>query len=201
MSVKRKFSIAIVDSEKISEINQIVTDYASITMQSSSHILFFISPINQDDIKRDITFFEIESEDNYGLDKKLNELIEDLNKLDTTYSLRDEDEGKMIVSVKIVGAFDIKFDNVKFIKEGTYEKIDKIKNLKTEFGICKGYKPNYRALESQSVENIDIKPESIYLFCDTEENLSKLKELLTEKVKEIDSDLEVGYRSLYTFNH
>lgn len=201
MSIKRKFSIAIVDSGRIDEVNQIISKHSNLTLRSSSHHLFFISPINEDDIKKDITFFEIESEDESSLNNELDELIKNLDKINAKYSLRDEDTSKMIKSVEIVGAFDIKFDNIKVIKEGTYAKIDEIKNLKTEFGICKGYKPYCRALESKSIENLDIQPESIYLFCDTKEELSNLIDVLTKKVNEIDPELETGFRSLTELNH
>ncbi len=83
---------------------------------------------------------------------------------------------------------------MKTIKKGTYEKIDELKSHKSEFGVCKGYKPNYRPIETQSIENKDIKHESIYLFSHSQEELLKLKEELIEKIMEIDSDLEIGFR-------
>lgn len=83
---------------------------------------------------------------------------------------------------------------MKTIKKGTYEKIDELKSHKSEFGFCKGYKPNYHPIETQSIENKDIKHESIYLFSHSQEELLKLKEELIEKIMEIDSDLEIGFR-------
>lgn len=98
------------------------------------------------------------------------------------------------MSYKFVGSMDIKFDKIKIIKKDTYKKIDALKTLKNEFGICKGYKPDFRPVESQPIENMDIKPEHIYVLCNSSEDLSKLKELLTEKIMEIDQDLVIEYR-------
>ena len=139
----------------------------------------------------DITLFRLESESESGLDKKLNDLIEEMNQLDTGYAIRDEDTHEMIVEIEHLMVLNIKFDNVKFIKRGTFEKIDEINHLKTEFGICKNYNPNFRPVENISIENMDIKPETIYLFSDSQENLSKLKSLIFEKIMEIDSNLEI----------
>lgn len=80
-----------------------------------------------------------------------------------------------------------------FIKEGTYEKIDELKNLKSEFGICRGYKPNFRIIEGRHYENLNNKPEGIYLLCHSQENLMQLKELLCEKIMKIDPDLETEF--------
>ena len=139
----------------------------------------------------DITFFQLESENQSSFDKKLNDLIEELNQLNTGYAIRDEDTHDMIVEIEQVIALDIKFGNVKFLKEGTYEKIDAMNHLKTEFGICKNYNPNFRPLENISIENTDVNPETIYLFSDSAENLSKLKTLVSQKINDIDSNLEI----------
>ena len=80
-----------------------------------------------------------------------------------------------------------------FIKEGTYEKIDELKNFKSEFGICRGYKPNFRLMEGQHYENLNNKPEGIYLLCRSQENLMQLKELLSEKIMEIDPDFVIEF--------
>lgn len=194
MSTKRSFAITVLESERISDINTILRKRADITLQSSSHTYFDTQPVNPADIVQDITFFMLESDAEKSADEKLDELIDELDGMDTNYAIRDEDTGKMIVYVEFVGALDIKFDNVKSIKEGTYEKIDELKSLKTEFGLCKGYKPNFRPMESQSIEDKDIKPESIYLFCHSQEDLMRLKGMLSEKVLEINPDFKVEFR-------
>ena len=194
MSTKRSFAITALDSEKIADINNILRKHADITMQSSSHIYFDTQPVNSKDIVQDITFFMLETDEKSSADRKLDELIGELDQLNTDYAIRDEDTGEMIVYVKFVGALDIKFDRLKIVKEGTYEKIDELKSFKTDLGICKGYKPNFRPMESQSLENKNIKPESIYMFCHSQENLMKMKEILFERILEIDSDFEVEFR-------
>lgn len=192
MAVKKKFSIAIVDVEKIDEINQIIIKYSTDTLQYSTHAYFNLIPIHVDDIFMDITFFQLEAENESDLGKTLNDLIEEVNQLNTQYAIRDEISHEMIVEIAQVLSLHIKFDNVKFIKEGTYAKIDALNHLKTEFGICKTYNPNFRPMEGVSVENIKVEPEIIYLFSDTAENLSKLKVFVSEKIMEIDSNLVIG---------
>ena len=92
----------------------------------------------------DITFFQLECESQADIDRTLNDLIEEVGQLNTEFAIRDEDTHEMIVAIEHVIALDIKFDDVKFLKEGTYKKIDEINHLKTEFGICKNYNPNFR---------------------------------------------------------
>lgn len=191
MVVKRNFSLAIVDVEKIAEINRIIIQYAVGVQEFSTHLYFNLDPIHKEDIYMDIVLFQLRSETESGLDKKLNDLIESLNQLNTGYSIRDEDTHEMIVEIENLIALIIKFDNIKFIKEGTFEKIDAMNHMKTEFGICKNYSPNFRPVENISIENIDVKPETIYLFSDSAENLSKLKELVFENIMEIDPDFEI----------
>lgn len=193
MVIKNKFSIAIVDIEKIAEINKVILKYTPNLQQYSTYFYFNLDPRNVDDIFMDITLFQLESESESGLNKKLDELIEELNQINTEYAIRNEDTQEMIVEIAYVIALNIKFDNVKFIKEGTYEKIDEFNHLKTEFGICKNYNPSFRPLENKSIENIEVKPETIYLFSDSAENFSKLKTWVCEKIMEIDSDFEIEF--------
>ena len=191
MAVKKNFSVAIVDIEKIDEVNKVIIKYATSVKEYSSHFYFDLRPMRGEDINMDITLFQLESENESDLNKQLNNLVELLDQLDTGYAIRNEDTGEMIVEIEHVIALDIKFDNVKFIKEGTYDKIDGFNHLKTEFGICKNYHPNFRPIENRSVENIRVEPETIYLFSDSAEDLSKLQDFVSEKIMEIDSDLEV----------
>lgn len=191
MAIKRKYSLAIVDIEKIDEINKIITKYTTDIEQYSPYFYFNLNPVRVEDVKMDITFFQLESENESSLNKQLNGLIEEINQLNTVYAIRDEDTAEMIVEIEHVIAFNIKFDNVKFIEKGTYEKIDGFNHLKTEFGICKTYNPNFRPLEDVSIENLVVKPEIIYLFSDSEEDLSKLKAFVTEKIMEINPDFEI----------
>ena len=191
MVVKRNFSLAIVDIERIDEINKVLIKYAPHVQEYSTHLYFNLDPIHAKDINMDITLFRLESENESGLDKQLNDLIEEMNRLNTGYAIRDEDTHEIVVEIEHLVALNIKFDNVKSIKEGTFKKIDEMNHLKTEFGICKTYNPNFRPVENMSIENMDIKPEIIYLFSDSAENLSKLKTFVLEKIRKIDSNLEI----------
>ena len=74
-----------------------------------------------------------------------------------------------------------------------FEKIDELKSFNADFGYCKGFKPNFRPIEGNSIEDLNINPEVIYITADSSENLLKLRDFLTDRVKEIDSDLEVEF--------
>ena len=124
----------------------------------------------------------------------MNLLIEKLDQANVDYALRDQNTGEMLVYVKFVGMIYMDFDDIKIIKEGTYAKIDELKNFKTELGICKGYKPDFRPKEAHTLGNIKLKTEKIYLFCHSEENLLKLKEILSEKIMEINPELKLGFK-------
>ena len=144
-------------------------------------------------------YFKFDYEDESLLNEKLNNMIDELNQETIYYILRDEGAGKILVTLDYICAMDIKFDNIKIIKEGTYKKIDELKSLKTEFGACKGYRPNFRPLESNPIGNITIKTENIYLFCRTREDFDKMKDFMSKRIMEIDSDLKVEYRELFFF--
>lgn len=151
-----------------------------------------MEPVNNEVIE-DMTFFKLEAEDESSLDEKFKELTNEIDQIISNYAIRDENTGEMLVYLKFVGELSIKFDNMNFIKEGTYEKIDELKNFKSEFGICRGYKPNFRLMEGQHYENLNNKPEGIYLLCRSQENLMQLKELLSEKIMEIDPDFVIEF--------
>ena len=166
--------------------------YSTVSFRSSSHIYFDMEPVNNEVIE-DMTFFKLEAEDESSLDEKFKELTDEIDQIISNYAIRDENTGELLVYLKFVGELSIKFDNMHFIKEGTYEKIDELKNLKSEFGICRGYKPNFRLMEGQHYENLNNKPEGIYLLCRSQENLMQLKELLSEKIMEIDPDFVIEF--------
>ena len=193
MVITKKFSLVILDLERISDINKILVEYADSTTQSSSHVLFNIDPVNTFDTTLDLSFFRICGEDDKEIKNKLNQIIDELNKLDTDYGIMDNETEEMFTTIAHAGAFDIKFDNLKVIPEGTYEKIDALKNIKTEFGFCKGYKPAFRAVESKDISDIDVPLETIYYLSRTSEDHAKLKKYITEKILEINSDLIIEY--------
>ena len=192
MAVKKNYAITNLETEKIPDVNNIIRKYSTVSFRSSSHIYFDMEPVNNEVIE-DMTFFKLEAEDESSLDEKFKELTNEIDQIISNYAIRDENTGELLVYLKFVGELSIKFDNMHFIKEGTYEKIDELKNLKSEFGICRGYKPNFRLMEGQHYENLNNKPEGIYLLCRSQENLMQLKELLSEKIMEIDSDFVIEF--------
>ena len=111
-----------VDSKKIEEVNKIVIQYATSAIQFSSYYYFKVAPADTDDFDLDMVFFDLESENETSLDKKLKDLIEALNRLNTIYSIRDECTKELVVEIENVIALNIKFDNVTIIKERTYKK-------------------------------------------------------------------------------
>lgn len=188
-------SLVIMNPEKITEINNIVIRYAFNNMTTSSHVYFDRQPINPNQIIEDIIFFKLISENESGVKKKLNDLIKELDEVKTDYYIRDEKTGLLIVKIDFAGTITIGFDNIKIINEGTFKRIDELKLLKTEFGYCKGFRPSFRPVESKSIEGTIVKPELIYLFSDSSENLSKLKEFMCEKIMEIDSNFKVEFET------
>lgn len=194
MTLKRNFAVSVLDSEYITPINDAIGENCKIIMETSSHLYFDPQSVTSSDIAQYITFFQIESEEETGLNKKLDDLVENLNLLDVEYALRDEDTGEMIVSVKFAGVLDIMFDNIEIIRKGTYEKIDELKCFETELGICNGYTPKFRPDESQPVGDVKVKAERIYLICHSKEKLLKLKDQLSQKIMEIDSDFEIDFK-------
>ncbi|MBQ7928347.1 MAG: hypothetical protein IJ287_06350 [Methanobrevibacter sp.] len=182
------------DTEKISQFNQIILKHANTIRQASSNVLFNTYPIDMGNIVQDLTYFNIEAEDEKGLEENLNNLIEELNQMNCDYCLVNEDTREFIEYVQFVGSVDIKFDNLTEIPKGTYKKIDELKYLKTEFGYCKGYMPTFRPLEGKPINNKEIKDEHIYVFSNSDENMAKLREVICKKIMEINADLIVEHR-------
>lgn len=193
MSIKRNYILGIINDNAIPEFEGTVSRYASMSRESSSHMYFSRQPVDSSDISQDVIFFQLESENKSELEGKVKSLISDLNELKGDYVLRDDETGELLVTVRYGGQIAIKFDNLKIIKKGTFEKIDELKSFKTDFGYCKGFKPNFRPIEGNSVEDLNVEPEIIYITASSSENLMKLRDLLTDEVKEIDSGLEVDF--------
>lgn len=193
MSIKRNYILGIINDNAIPEFEGTVSRYASMSRESSSHMYFSRQPVDSSDISQDVIFFQLESENKSELEGKVKSLISDLNELEGDYVLRDDETGELLVTVRYGGQIAIKFDNLKIIKKGTFEKIDELKSFKTDFGYCKGFKPNFRPIEGNSIEDLNVEPEIIYITASSSENLMKLRDLLTDEVKEIDSGLEVDF--------
>lgn len=194
MSVKRRFVITVLDYKRIPDVTHTIIKHADISMKSSTHVYFDVQPTDYAEITEDIIFFEMEADNTSDMDKNIDKLLADLNNLNTDYGMRDEDSGEMIEYVKFVGALYIKFDNLEIIKEGTYKKIDELKHYNSTFGMCKGYSPNFRPIESRPLENMKIKPETIYLFCHSQEDLMSLKEELSEKILKIEPAFKLDFK-------
>ncbi len=194
MTITKKFHLIIFDTEKIEDFNKIVFEYADSIAQSSSHSLFAASIVNATVTSQDLTYFYLSGEDETKVDDKLQELIGELDKLNSYYSITDDENGEVYSIIETVAALDIKFDNLKIIPKGTYQKIDELKNTIIEFGYCKGYNPQFRIVEGNPIGDLEVQPETIYLFSDSDEHMKNLQNFLTERIMEIDTDFIVENR-------
>lgn len=199
MVVQRNYVLGIINDESIRDINDIILSYSSVTQQSTSHMYFAKQPVDNNKFNMDVTFFQLEDENISLLRKKLTNLVHELDKLDTDYVLRDEESGRMLVIVDYGGKLIIKFDNVDIIKEGTFDRINELKQLKTDFGYTKGFVPNFRPVEGKSIKGILINPEIIYIISHSTEELSKMIDYVSEKIKETDSNLTVEFKPFNFF--
>jgi hypothetical protein len=181
------------DETMISKINTVISEYADITMQSSSHMYFDKQPINVNEVVQDVTFFQLKCEDEPSFKRKLNKLIESLDELDTDYIIMDEESQRLIVTVDHGGYIIAKFDNVKFLKPGTYDKIDEIKCMKTDMGYCKGFKPKFRPLCGKPIDDVRVNPEIIYIVSDSDENLKKFRDFVTKELLDLEPDFELEF--------
>ncbi len=176
------------DDTRISEVNAFIAKYATVLSQYTSFLFFLKQPIDTENIVKDITLFQLEDESENALNRKIDRLIEELNGLDVDYVLGDDDTKEVLVTIDHVGKLFIKFDNIKTIQKGTFEKINKVKQSRCEFGYCKGFRPQFRPIEGNSIEDMKVPPEIVYLISDSEENLLKLNDYVSNQILEIDSD-------------
>lgn len=182
------------DDRKIPEVNAVIAKYASLTFEYSSFMFFSKQPIDLDHVSKDVTLFRLEADDNEIIENTLSEIIADLNTLNTDYVLGDDDTKKLIVTIDFVGKIFIKFDNVKVVPKGAFERINELKTLATDLGYCKGFKPQFRPIEGKSIEGVDVNPEIIYLLSDSAENLERFRQYITEQVLEIEPNFIVDYK-------
>ena len=134
--------------------------------------------------------------DESSFEKKLDELIQNLNELDADYIMMDDETKRLIVTIDYGGYIKVKFDNVKYLKPHTYDKFDEIKTMKTDIGYCKGFKPKFRPL-CGDLSDVCINPEIIYLVSDSSENIEKFRALVSKKILEIDPDFELEFGHIH----
>ena len=103
MTAVKKLSIVIMDHPYIHDINHIIVKHSDTSAQSSSHVLFDVEPVNMTDVAEDLTFFTMSAEDEAALDKKVDNLIEELNTLNTDYSIRNMETNNFYTTIKSVG--------------------------------------------------------------------------------------------------
>lgn len=193
MSIRRNYVIGIINDNTVPDYEKVVAKYATVSRKSSSHMFFARQPVDCEEISQDVIFFQLEAENMSKLDEKVKSLIEDLNELEGDYALRDDKTGELLVTVRYGGQIAIRFDSLKTIEKGTFERIDELKSFNADFGYCKGFKPKFRPIEGNSIEDMEVRPEVIYITADSGENLLKLRDYLTGRIKEINPDFEVEF--------
>lgn len=117
------------------------------------------------------------------------DLINDLGELCKYVTFIDRDSGDVL---QYIGKLIISFDKIKYIKVGTHNKIDELRTLKTEFGYCKGKKPDIRIMETTHAVNMGFS-EVIYLISDSLDNLVKLDLLIEKELLDFDSNFEFEF--------
>lgn len=71
----------------------------------------------------------------------MNNLCEDIDDLDVIHVLKNFETNGVVVSTnKFLGKIIVRFDNLKTIKPGTFNKLDKLKGLTTSW-VSSGVKP------------------------------------------------------------
>ena len=193
--IKKNYTIGIMDETKINEVNDVISKYADITMQCSSHRYFDKHPINADEVFQDVTFFQLKAEDEESFDVKLSELIGNLDELDMDYMIMDDETKDLIVTIDYGGYILVKFDKINIIKPGTYNLIDEMKTMKTDLGYCKGFKPKFRPL-SGDLSQVRVNPEIIYIVSDSSQNLKRFKDFISEKLLEFDPNFELEFKHI-----
>lgn len=196
MSIKKNFTVGIMDESRIDEFNHIIASYANISMGTASPLYFGMVPVDGATIAFDITFFTFISDNESQLNKKLYELIDSLNELNADYILMDEETRELLVTVDFGGKIVVNLDKLDVIKPGTYKKIDELKYLKTELGYTKGFKPSFRPIEGQEMEEIYVLDEIIFLISDSSENLIKFSEYISNRVMEINPEFGVEFSKI-----
>ena len=100
MSVKQNFILGVINSSKVSEVNDIISRYAVDAKDTTSYMYFGKQPIDSNQISNDVLFFQIVAENDRILNKQVENLIDELDELQIDYVLRDNDTGEFLVTVK-----------------------------------------------------------------------------------------------------
>lgn len=181
MYKKNKLIIEIDDMDKFNETMAIVTRHCELQMGRSGDFDIQGKSNNDNKVKFGIyKFYEKHT---------LKDLINELGELSKYLTFKDVDSKEIL---PYIGRIIISFDKIESIKVGTYDKLDELKVLKTEFGYCKGYKPNIRLMEATYAVNMGYS-EVIYLVSDSLENLIKLDSIIENKLLTFDSDFELNF--------
>lgn len=117
------------------------------------------------------------------------DLINELGELCKYVTFIDRDNRDVL---QYIGRLIISFDKIKSVKIGTHDKLDELRVLKTDFGYCKGQKPDIRIMETSYAVNMGYS-EVIYLLSDSLDNLVKLDLLVEKELLDFDSNFEFEF--------
>ena len=177
----KEIIIEIDDMEKYKEIYSIITMHCEPQSGGPKDI---DSQINSNgDYRKEFGIY------NFDENHTLKDLINELGELCKYVTFIDRHSGDVL---QYIGRLTISFDKIKSIKIGTHDKIDELKVLKTEFGYCKGQKPDIRIMETSHAVNMGFS-EVIYLLSDSLDNLVKLDLLIEKELLDFDSNFELEF--------
>lgn len=176
---KDKIIIKINNSDKYPEIKDILNKFCDFSSESENLSKRYGKKENQ--IKHGVYKFK----ENHTL----KELIKNLGKLCKYVTFKDIDSNKKL---PYIGKLTIRFDKIDYVKTGTLNKIDELKKFKSDLGYCRGFKKNFRPMETSDARFINY-AEYIFLVSASLENLLKLNLLLEDKLLKFDSNFELDF--------
>ena len=189
MKKKNEIIIEIDDMEKYDEIYSIITRYCESYFSGHKDVYKefrngnYNNDLKNENYKREFSIYKFDENQTFK------DLINDLGELCKYVTFIDPDSKDVL---QYIGRLTISFDKIKSVKIGTHDKIDELRILKTEFGYCKGQKPDIRILETSYAVNMGYS-EIIYLVSDSLDNLVKLDLLLEKELVDFDSNFEFEF--------
>ena len=182
MNTKNEIIIEITDMTKYEEINPIIAKHCE--FQMGGPIELDAQGISSGDWRPEQGIYKFIENHSVG------DLIHDLKMLCKYVVFKDIDSRKIL---PYIGTLIIHFDNIDYLKADTIEKIDKLKDLKTEWGYCMGKKPLIGPMVATSSRFLDYS-EHIQIISDYFNNFIELKNYVENKVLEIDSNFKIEFK-------
>lgn len=187
MYKKNKIIIEIDDMTKFNEINTIITKHCELEMGGPKD--FDIPGNSNADYRAESGLYKIVENHTF------NDLIKELGPLCKYITFKDVDSKEVL---QYIGKLIIRFDKIKHLKVGTYDKINEFNGLKNELGCCKKQDLNPNGvIGPKPLEGTDARfmsySEVLILVSESLDNLVKLDLLIENKLLEFDSNFELNF--------